>query len=419
ATTTTSTATGTTTSTVITTSTGTTTSSETTTSTGITTSTTTATTTDTSTGTPLFFAGDASSVGEEAEIVNTPRTVGLDVLDASAGNGYTLAILKDRSVVSSGYIDDLIEIYYGQFGVAREDLQEGVNKNKMVTKVTDVDGNVIEAPEFRKVVAGYFHSIFIDVDGNAYASGLNDEGQLCYDGGNQYLPRQIILPDGQMAIDAAVGYTHTLILTDRDIVYGCGSNGFGELGLGSNVTSTNVPDNGNDLKGVTGVAAGTFHSLIMTANGLYGMGGGFSGQLCTTGGIGFTPEKLSAGDIQSFTAGSLATYFLLGDGTITACGRNQFGELGDGTNNRSPDGGTSVKLDAIPSNIVDVYAGPTADSAFLRAEDGTLWGMGWNAFGQIGVGDTSDRNVPTEVHFGDTAPPSRGVSAGNDFTIFW
>ncbi|KAL7527351.1 hypothetical protein ACHAWF_002144, partial [Thalassiosira exigua] len=248
------------------------------------------------------------------------------------------------------------------------------------------------------------HSIFIDVDGNAYASGLNDVGQLCYDGDNQDLPRQIILPDGQKAIDAAVGKQHTLILTDRDIVYGCGSNEFGQLGLGS-VNSTNIPDSGNDLKGVRGVAAGGFHSLIMTTNGLYAMGDGSFGQLCTTGGDGsnvLTPEKLSAGDIQSFTAGQYATYFLLSDGSITACGFNYYGELGDGTNEESLDGGTSVKLDAIPSNIVDVYAGPTASSAFLRAEGGTLWGMGNNFDGQLGVGDTSDRNVPTEVQFGGT-----------------
>ncbi|MBU4481693.1 hypothetical protein KKH59_05315, partial [Patescibacteria group bacterium] len=29
--------------------------------------------------------------------------------------------------------------------------------------------------------------------------------------------------------------------------------------------------------------------------------------------------------------------------------------------------------------------------------DGTLWAWGWNEYGQLGLGDTTDRTVPTQV----------------------
>ncbi|KAL7553731.1 hypothetical protein ACHAWF_017056, partial [Thalassiosira exigua] len=234
----------------------------------------------------------------------------------------------------------------------------------------------------------------------------------------RYLPRRIELPEGERAIAAAAGSKHTLILTDAGVAYGCGSNVKGQLGLGSQ-EGTSVPDSGNGLEGVTGIAAGLEFSLIMTGDGVFTMGDNFSGQLCTVAGTGqFTPNFLSDNDIKSFAAGASSAYFLLGDGTVRACGLNLSGQLGDGTNENSPTNGTFVQLEDI--SVVDVYAGPSALSAFLRAEDGKLYGTGSNDRGQLGVGDDSDRNVPTEVQFGDDEiSTGAGASASSTHTLDW
>ncbi|KAL7546681.1 hypothetical protein ACHAWF_010014 [Thalassiosira exigua] len=328
-----------------------------------------------------------------------------------------LAVDEEGSAIASGPIGSS---YYGWFGVDRAYLQAGVNKEKKATNVIDEGGNVVAAPKFQKVVAGLYHSIFIDTSGHAYAAGLNVFGQLCSSEGNQDLPRQIDLPDGEVAIDAAVGPYHTLILTKSKKVYGCGWNFYGQLGLG-NVAKRNYPDSVNGLNEVTGISAGFFHSLINTEAGLYVMGYNEYGQLCTGDKEDKkTPVLLNIGNVKSFSAGGFSSYILGDDGNITSCGWNFYGQLGDGTTTAST--GTSVDISGIDSEVTDVYSGSTAYSAFISTQDGELYGIGWNSYGQLGVNYSSPNKVLVpldQVQFNATAPWGGHVSAGGVFTLFW
>jgi len=103
------------------------------------------------------------------------------IWDASAGSDYTLEIQNDRSVAAGGYIKDLSK-YKGQFGIKSQNLQEGLNDFPIIETVL-VGGNQKEAPDFAQVFAGVevvpggeeMHSVFIDVEGKAYASGNNEK----------------------------------------------------------------------------------------------------------------------------------------------------------------------------------------------------------------------------------------------------
>nr|CAG4709502.1 unnamed protein product [Naegleria fowleri] len=67
-------------------------------------------------------------------------------------------------------------------------------------------------------------------------SGDNDFGQLCT--GNNKPTKKLIEPKlpPEVAIQqVAVGYDHTLILTETNELYVCGSNAYGKLGMGKNV----------------------------------------------------------------------------------------------------------------------------------------------------------------------------------------
>ena len=85
------------------------------------------------------------------------------------------------------------------------------------------------------------------------------------------------------------------------------------------------------------------------------------------------------------------------DGTVYAWGDNSFGQLGNGTNNGSnypvqvlsPDGKTPLK------NIKMVSAGGGFSVAL--AEDGTVYAWGRNDFGQLGDGTYENRNLPVKV----------------------
>ncbi|KAL7526871.1 hypothetical protein ACHAWF_001945, partial [Thalassiosira exigua] len=354
-------------------------------------------------GSALFFSGYAGAVGEEGEDALSPRTVDLtrSVLQASAGYTYMLVVDEEGSARASGNIIESFINYWGQFGVDRANLQGGVNKEKKVTNVIDEGRNNILAPKFKKL-----------------CNSGDDPGPLPRPPGPAYqdLPQRISLPDGEVAIDAAVGGEHTLILTESKKVYGCGLNLYGQLGLG-NVTNTSTPEWIRLEDQVTGISAGESHSLINTKAGLYGMGSNARGRLCTVGGDMKTPALLNIGNVKSFSAGSSSSYILKDDGSITSCGANPYGQLGDNMTTDSTR--TSVNLSGIASEVTDVYSGSFAVSAFIRTRDGGLHGMGNSIFGQLGVEDQENQKVPALVQFNATSPLEGHVSAGTYFTLFW
>ena len=84
-------------------------------------------------------------------------------------------------------------------------------------------------------------------------------------------------------------------------------------------------------------------------------------------------------------------------------GRNDYGQLGlgDTTDRKTPT--------QVTSDVVAVAAG-RYHSLFVK-RDGTLWAMGNNSFGQLGLGDTTDRDTPTQVpNVNDVV----AVAAGNE-----
>ncbi|MFD0357730.1 RCC1 domain-containing protein [Streptomyces sp. NPDC127110] len=74
-----------------------------------------------------------------------------------------------------------------------------------------------------------------------------------------------------------------------------------------------------------------------------------------------------------------------------AWGRNDHGQLGNGTNSD-----TSVPVPVQGLTKVVAIAGGLNHSLAL-CEDGTVWAWGHNGSGQLGDGTTTNRNVPTRV----------------------
>ncbi len=104
-----------------------------------------------------------------------------------------------------------------------------------------------------------------------------------------------------------------------------------------------------------------------------------------------TPVQVSglSGVIQ--VAGGNHSLALKSDGTVWAWGRNDHGELGDGTTtNRS----TPVQVSGLTS-VTQLVAG-TYHSLALKS-DGTVWAWGYNSHGQLGDGTTTNRSTPVQV----------------------
>ncbi|KAA8534171.1 hypothetical protein F0562_031636 [Nyssa sinensis] len=245
------------------------------------------------------------------------------------------------------------------------------------------------------------------------------------------LPCLVTLNPGLRIATVAAGGRHTLALSVSDIgqVWGWGYGGEGQLGLGSRIRMVSSPHPvpcidsssfGKDRSAalslgsmssegqgfrvpgnyVKGIACGGRHSAVITdAGALLTFGWGLYGQC----GQGSTDDELSPTcvssllgiQIEGVAAGLWHTVCISADGDVYAFGGNQFGQLGTGADQAE----TLPRLLDAPSleNIHAKTVSCGARHSAVIAEDGKLFCWGWNKYGQLGLGDVIDRNIPSQV----------------------
>jgi len=113
----------------------------------------------------------------------------------------------------------------------------------------------------------------------------------------------------------------------------------------------------------------------------------------------FTLRKVEAGSdiiaIDTYGGFPYHVLALKSDGTVWAWGNNQFGQIGIGTAGGSGDFRVPpVKVQNL-TNVVAIAAGEY--SSYALKSDGTVWAWGRNNYGQLGDGTTTDRYTPVRV----------------------
>ena len=89
---------------------------------------------------------------------------------------------------------------------------------------------------------------------------------------------------------------------------------------------------------------------------------------------------------------SYFSIILKDDDTLWGCGGNGSGELGLGN---SANKTTFTQITTNTDNIKSVYCGSL--HTFILKNDGTLWGCGYNNFGQLGLGGGGSRTTFTQI----------------------
>lgn len=272
---------------------------------------------------------------------------------------------------------------------------------------------------------GSFHGCAIRVTTALTCWGGNDHGQLG-DGTRvgQITPQDVpALSSG--VIDIALGENQSCALTDDGAAWCWGDNFYGKYGDGTD-TDSNVPVQMPGLGiGVAAISAGDDHVCVLTtAGGVKCSGRNEFGQL----GDGTTEDRWMpvnvaglASGVLDVVAGGDQTCALMDDGGVKCWGSNFRGQLGDGN------GGAIEDFSPLPVDVVGL-AGPAVmiatDGLSLSGhvcaltEGGQIQCWGENFRGELGnglggnVGDFS--RTPVDVV--GLKPPSGDVDCGGGAT---
>lgn len=145
----------------------------------------------------------------------------------------------------------------------------------------------MSVPNVRRIFLGYYTAFVVTQSGNVYDCGRNGYGQLGFKGDFvEKSPVKINFPDESTKIvKIACGITHTLFLTETGTIYGCGCNGFGQLGTGNQTEFFSIPTHvgwpsGEVMPHVIDIYCGDYYSLAITIDGnIYTWGCNDTGQL--------------------------------------------------------------------------------------------------------------------------------------------
>lgn len=197
-------------------------------------------------------------------------------------------------------------------------------------------------------------------------------------------------------------YDSVWFITSTGTVYGCGSNAHGQLGNG-NTTQQTSPVQCGTISGITQLSAsdsGTLpHVLALKSDGtIYAWGSNANGQ-CGQGNTTTpinTPTAVSGqtGIDYVKALGSVAngTSFIADGATLKACGYNGYGVIGDASTTQRTSFVTAT-LPGSPGNVVEIAGSSSFGFAMIRDSLGNLYASGRNNNGQLGQGNTTDRNT--------------------------
>jgi alpha-tubulin suppressor-like RCC1 family protein len=243
------------------------------------------------------------------------------------------------------------------------------------------------------ISAGWYHALAVKNDGTVRAWGFGGNGQLG-DGTTVSKPTPIQVPGLTGIVTVAGGDRHSLALKSDGTVWAWGSNGNGQLGDGTNTARTS-PVQVIQLSGVVGISAGVAFSVALKSDGtVWAWGTNGAGQL----GDGTNTQRLSPVQVAGLTnvisiAAGPATHTLAlkSDGTVWGWGYNGYGELGDGS--------TTTRFNIVrASDLTSIVAIATVDdhSSAVKS-DGTVFSWGYNGNGELGDGSITQRLVPIPV----------------------
>ena len=195
-------------------------------------------------------------------------------------------------------------------------------------------------------------------------------------------------------------------------LFACGGNTYGPLGQ-NNVIYRSSPVQVGSLTTWSNIAGGAAFTIATKTDGsLWSWGRNLYGYL-GQGNITDTSSPIQVGSLTTWSNVAVGFSYAMAtktDGSLWSWGRNNYGQLGQNIayaiHRSSP---VQVGTLTTWSNI----AGGT-NHAMATKTDGTLWAWGYNFFGQLGDGTTSNKSSPVQV---GSLTTWSNIAGGNNHTI--
>ena len=193
----------------------------------------------------------------------------------------------------------------------------------------------------------------------------------------------------------ASGPTHSLFLLDDGIVYSSGDNEFNQLGRSSSSTKPKQIL-ALETQIITEIAVGRFFSASLNRAGQLFIWGSVTGRLNEK--LNFSrPTHIvpSSGEVK-FVQIACGYHFLLAlgnDGRVFSMGVNDFGQLGLEIVNNSYELKQIKCIEGIP--VRQISCG--AFHSLILTASGFIFSFGKNENGQLGLGDSESRGLPTPL----------------------
>ena len=204
--------------------------------------------------------------------------------------------------------------------------------------------------------------------------------------------------------------SHNIIQKNDGTVWAVGNNSHGQLFTKNKTSQNTFIDITANISDVAQISCNMYSTLILKNDGtIWGAGHNQYGQmgLNNTTTFQLIPTKaLNIDNVKQIYCGNYHTFALKNDGTVWAAGYNGHGQLGlTDTTNRTIF--TQVSID----NVKQIACG--SNYTFVLKNDGTLWSTGYNFQGQLGLNDYTSKNTFTKVDITDV----KHVACGSDFTF--
>jgi len=244
---------------------------------------------------------------------------------------------------------------FGQLGRDRTELSQPFGK-------VSIPGQIIG------IYGGASSSIAVDIHGDVYSFGSNNRGESGFPISTSPNPIPRRIDSLQQIQTCSVGGNQFFTALDMNgDVWVCGSNEYGQIGLGEGVNSVDSPQRIPQLENIIQIAAGLNFTLALNV-----------------------------------------------EGVMFSFGSNSYGQLGLGdiSGNRF----VPTRNETVPHQISKLFTG-CGCHCFIKDIKGDLWAFGRNSFFQLGFADNTHRYQPTLLENPLLRSHTRAVACGGYHTL--